>query len=222
MVDHVYADFDKRTQGNVRKALRGSVFFALPSVAAITTISVDSVGSPGTPTLNTLPVGYTDIGFLSDAGAVLAEAVTSVDVAAWGDLEPVRRDITADVTTVQLVALEVNKQALATYFGVNPTSLTADATTAEVSVVKPSSTTSFFWRVLVLGVDQTDAGEIYIARFLPNACVTNKGNMTFADSGDGINFDCTLTAYKDSTLGYADKMFFGGPGWKPIKTQMGF
>jgi hypothetical protein len=222
MTDHVYADYDGRKQQNVRKALRGSVFCAKTTANAITTLTVDSSGSPGTPTLNALPAGYTDLGFLSDAGAVIGENVNSADINAWGDLEPVRRDITSDVTTLQLVGLETNKQALAAFFSVDPASITADATTGEVSIPKPSTPVAFYWRILVLGVDQNDSGEIYIARFLPNASLTNKGNMSFDSNADAITWDMTFTAYKDSTLGYADKFLAGCPGWKPLKTGMGF
>lgn len=222
MVDMTYADVDGRKPGNTRKALRGSVFFGLTSVTAITAITQDSIASPGTPTLKALPAGMEDIGTLTDAGAVLARAVSSSDVNAWGFLEPVRRDITSDVTTVQLVGVETNKQSVAVYHQVDPATLTLDATTAELAVAKPVTPTAFYWRVLILGVDQVDAGEIYIARYLPKACLTSIGNMSFDSANDPISYDLTLTAYIDDVLGYSDKTFYGGPGWKSIKTDMGF
>ena len=222
MVDMTYASVDGRKPGNVRKALRGSVFAAPTSSAALTTLTVDSVGSPGTPTLNALPAGYEDMGTLSDAGAVLARAVSASDINAWGYLEPVRRDITSDVSTLQLVGLETNKQTLAVYFQVDPSTLVPNATTAELEIAKPVTPTAFYWRILVLGVDQVDAGEIYIARFLPKACLTSIGNMSFDSANDTINYDLTLTAYVDDVLGYADKTFLGGAGWQSLKTSMGF
>lgn len=222
MADMTYSDIDARNEQNVRKALRGSVFGAATSATAVTSLTVDSTASPGTPTLNALPAGYTDFGQLSDAGAVLANGVSSADVRGWGKTTSVRRDITQNDRTIQVVGLETNKQTLALYFQVDPATITADATTGEVAFEEPDTPVARYWRILALAVDQNDSGEIYIARFFPNASVTNLGNMSFDSEKDSITFDCTLTAYNDSTLGYSSKFLAGGPGWKAIKTGMGF
>lgn len=222
MTDMKYANIDDRDVQNVRKALRGSVFMAATSAAAVTALTVDSTGTPGTPTLKALPTGYKGFGQLSDAGAVLGNSVSSADINGWGRLTPVRRDITANQRTIQLVGLETNLQTLATYFQVDPSTITPDATTGEVIITEPDSPTARYWRILALAVDQNDSGEIYLGRFFPNASVTNMGNMMFDSDKDAITFDCTLTAYSDSTLGFSSKFLAGGAGWKAIKTGMGF
>jgi hypothetical protein len=223
MADLTYSQIATKKQDAVLKALSGSVFIAEYSAAAITTLTVDSIGSPGTPTLNALPAGYLDMGYLSDAGAIIGESVSTADIAAWGEVEPVRRDITSDVTTVHLVGLETRKENLSAFFGVDPTTVTANATTAEVSIPRPSRPATRYYRMLVLAVDGPASAEIYVARFLPRVALSAKGDQTLASSGSlGIEWDSTWTAFTDPVLGYADKFFAGGPGWKPIKTDLGF
>jgi hypothetical protein len=221
VTNHTWEDFDDRVPENVRKALRGSLFLAPTSADLITSITIDGADA-GTPTLNVLPDGYTGAGQLSDAGLVLGNQPTVVTVPGWGRTSPVRADITTNQRTIQGVGLETNKMTLALYFQVDPSTITPDATTAEVQITEPDSPTVFYWRALALAVDQTDDGEIYLARFFPRASVTNLGNMTFDSAADTINFDCTLTAYTDTDAGYSSKFFAGGPGWKPLKTGMGF
>lgn len=58
-----------------------------------------------------------------------------------------------------------------------------DATSDEVVVTKPDRAPLRFYGVLTIGVDLDDAGEIYIARFLPRASVTDKGDQAFTNSG---------------------------------------
>ncbi len=221
MTNHVYSDIKSINDQNVRKALRGSLFGAPVSATAVTTLTVDG-STPGTPTLQTLPAGYVDFGRLSDAGAVLGSSVTQTDVAGWGSVVPVRSDITANKRTIQVVGLETNKQTLAAYFQTDPSTIIPDGTTGEVIITEPDTPTVYYWRLLALAVDQVAAGEVYLARFFPNASVTNLGNINFDSSKDSVTFDATFTAYRDATLGYSSKFFGAGPGWKSLKTGMGF
>lgn len=222
MPDQTYANIDDRVVQNVRKALRGSVFFAPTSAPAVTSITVDSTASPGTATLAALPTGYKGIGQIDDVGATLGNKVTKSDISGWGRVVPVRTDITAQQRTIQLNALEINKQSLATYFQVDPAAIVPNATTDEVQITEPDSPVAYYWRVLALAVDQNDSGEIYLARFFPYASVTDLTDIKFDSDKDSVSFGCTLTAYTDSVLGYSSKFFAGGPGWQALKTGMGF
>jgi hypothetical protein len=210
IVTLVYADIDGRNEQNVRKALRGSVFGAATSADAVTALTTGSGA-----TLNALPDGYTDFGQLSDTGAILGSSVTQADV-------PVRTDITANKRTIQLTGLECNAMTFALYFQQAPGSLTPDGTTGEVQITENDTPTVQYWRILALAVDVNASGEIYIGRFFPFCSVTKLGDIKFDSEKDVINFDCTLTAYQDSTLGYSSRFLAGGPGWQPNLTQMGF
>lgn len=214
-----YSSVDARNEQNVRKALRGSVFGAPTSADAVTAIttSAESVIS-----LNPLPTGYTDFGQLSDAGAVLGSSVTQTDVAGWGRVVPVRSDITANKRTIAVVGLETNKQTLGLYFQTDPADITPNETTGEIQITEPDTPTVYYWRILALAVDANDSGEIYLARFFPYCSVTKLGNIMFDSAKDVISFDCTLTAYQDSTLGYSSQFMAGGPGWQPNLAAMGW
>lgn len=76
--------------------------------------------------------------------------------------------------------------------------------------------------LLALAVDSSDAGEIYIARFLPRVKVTDKDDQKLSFAEDGITWAVTLTAFLDSTLGYSERFLFGGPGFGALLTDTGF
>ena len=200
----------------IRKALEGSVFAAPISATAITALTDES------SELLALPAGYVDMGLMSDDGAQFSNEVDSSDVTSWGSVEPSRRDITSDVTTLTGFYQETNKMSVALATGVDPSSLVPDASSGELIVPKPDRPASRYYRMLTIGVDLADAGEIYIARFLPRASVTDKDDQAFTSGDDPLGWPTTMTAYKDAVLGYSECYFFGGPGWKAILDDMGF
>lgn len=200
----------------IRKALEGSTFIAPTTSAAITSLTgADS-------SLNALPAGYNDLGWMSDDGAQYSSDIDSSDVTSWGAVEPTRRDIVSDVTTLEVSLQETNKHTIGLYTGVDMTSVVPDATSGEVAVSKPDRPPLRFWRVLTIGVDIADGGEIYIARFLPRASVTDKSDQSFNNQDDPLGWPVTMTAYMDSTLGYSERFYFGGPGWEALLGSMGF
>ena len=201
----------------IRKALEGSTFIAPTTSSAITALTgADS-------SLNALPAGYNDLGWMSDDGAQFSADVESSDITSWGAVEPTRRDITSDVTTLQVNLQETNKHTIGLYTGADMTAVVPDATSGEVVIEKPDRPPVRFWRVLTIGVDIADGGEIYIARFLPRASVTDKDDQAFQSSDDSaLGWPVTLTAYMDSALGYSERYYFGGPGWEALLSAMGF
>lgn len=222
MADMLYADLAQKNNQLIRKAVDGSAFIADITASPITTLTVDSVTTPGTPTLNDLPAEYTDLGLIDDAGAVFADAVSTSDITSWGKVQPTRRDITSDVETLHIVCQETKLQTIAAYTGVAASALVPDATTGEVSVAKPVRPATIYHRLLVIGVDPSDPGEIYLAKFFPRASITDKGDQVYMSGDTGVWWDCTFTAYEDAALGYAVRYVFAGAGWKALLTDMGF
>jgi hypothetical protein len=200
----------------IRKALEGSVFAAPITATAITALT------DTTSELLALPTGYVDLGFMSDDGAQFSSDIDSSDVTSWGSVEPTRRDITQDVTTLQGFFQETNKMTVALYTGVDEASLTPNATSGELTIDKPDRPATRHYRILTIGVDLADAGEIYYARFLPRASVTDKDDQAFQSGDDPLGWPVTITAYKDAVLGTSERYFFGGPGWKALLADMGF
>jgi hypothetical protein len=206
---------DKKTE-LIRKARDGSIFIAPTTVGAITTLTTGAGGA-----LATLPVGYVDLGWISSDGASYSRETEVSEVTSFGSVEPTRSDTTSDTITLSITAQETNLQTLALYTGADVASIEADATTGEVQIAKPARPGFRHYRVLGLFVDDGDAGEIYIARFMPRARVTEIGEQTFADGDDPISTPVTFTGIEDSTLGFSHQWLFGGPGWQALLADMG-
>lgn len=205
---------DKKTE-LIRKARDGSCFIADTSVAAITTLTTGAV-----PDLTALTTGYEDIGWISQDGASYGRTTEVSEVNSFGSVEPTRSDTTRDTITLSVTAQETRLTTLGLYTGADIANIEADSTTGEVQIAKPSRPGFKYYRLLGLFVDDGDDGEIWIARFMPRAKVTEVGEQVFTDGDDPISYPITFQGYEDSTLGYSHKWFFGGPGWKALLTSM--
>ena len=205
----------------IRKALDGSVFLAsidAPSIAELTD-TADKLLKP-LPTGGAMPWG--DLGWLSNDGAQFSRDVSSSDVTSWGSVSPTRSDVTADNSTLTVVAQETNIRTIGLSTGADMSSATPNATTGELAISKPSRPSSRFYRVLSLAVDQGDAGEIYIGRYMPRGKVTGFSEQSFGGGDDPISWGVTFTGFEDSVLGYSERWYFGGPGWFALLEAMGF
>lgn len=208
----------------IRKALDGSVFLnpTINSASVITSLTEDSTADPGTPELAELPSGYDDLGWLTSDGAQFSRDVSTSEVTSWGSVSPTRTDVTSDTTTMSVTAQETKLLTIGLATGADLSALTPDSTTGELSVAKPTRPKSKHYRVLSLAVDQSDGGEIYIARFLPRAKVTGYSEQAFAGGDDPITWGVTFTGEEDSSLGYSERWIFAGAGWKAQLEAMGF
>ena len=212
-----YDDMQQRNAALVMKALQGSVFIAPFSAAAITSLTESD------KMLTTLPAGHEDVGWTSDDGAQFSRSVDTSDITAWGSVEPVRSDVTSDVTTLQISCLETRRVTIGLYTGADMSTVTPDPDTGEVQIEKPARPGFQYYRALALAVDLTDDGELYVARYLPRARVTDYDDQSFQSSDDSpITYPVTMTGYEDPVLGYSEKYFYGGPGWAARLAAMGF
>lgn len=218
MAGVAYDDLQQRNAALIMKALQGSVFIAPYSATPVTTLTdtTDKLLKP-------LPDDYDDIGWTSDDGAQWGRDVDTSETTGWGAVEPLRSDVNSDVTTLQVACLETKKATIGLYTGADIAPDAPDNTSGELGVEKPARPSFRYYRTLVVAVDLTDDGEYYIGRFLPRAKVTDFGEQSYQSSDDSpITWEVTLTSYQDPVLGYAEKYFFGGPGWAAKLTSMGF
>jgi len=216
-----YDTLQKRQNDLIRKALEGSLFIAPFTSTAITTLTT-SAGTPAVISLTTLPAGYDDLGWIDKGdGLTFGRDIDSTDVESWGSVEPTRRDITKDVTTLECTAQETKRATLELYYGLDLSGVTPTPVTGEVAFPKPSRPSSRFVRALAIAKDGDGADAIYLGRFLPRANVTDIAEQKWSD-GDPLNYHVTLTGYKDPTLGYSERYLFGGPGWVTQLVDMGF
>ena len=200
-----------------------STTVAVMSANASATGSSVSVTIKPLASLKTLPAGYSDLGWTTEAGGSFSRSISENNVTSWGSTSPTRTDVTADTTTLQVVAQETKLDTIALYTGVDPAGLVpAKATGGSVEIQKPLLPNPRYYRVLVLAVDQSSNGEIYLARYLPNAKVTNFGNQVFANGTEAMGYDVTFTAYQDSVAGFTESWLYGGPGWDFLLSDMGF
>ena len=206
---------------NIRKALKGGLLIAPFSTALPSSVTVDSAGSPGTPVLQTL-TGFSSLGRFTDNGAVMSEGQNDSTITPWGALAPSRRDITSDVTTLKVEALETNKSVLAARFGVDASTLVPDATTAELHVTKQLSPIALYWRLILLTQDGAANSEYWQGAIFPKASLTGIGDMTFMSGDTAILYDMTFTMFVDAAAGFDVRNFYAGPGWKTNKTGAGF
>ena len=210
----------------IRKSLDGSVFLADIAAAAVANLTAYTApvapATVGVIDLAPLPAEYDDLGWLSGDGAAFSRDVSSSEVTSWGSVSPTRTDITADTTTMSVTAQETKLLTIGLATGADLSGITPAAQTGEVSIAKPSRPKSKHYRVLSLAVDQGDAGEIYIARFLPRAKVSGYSEQSFGGGDDPISWGVTFTGEEDSTLGYSERWIFGGAGWNALLAQMGF
>ena len=171
--------------------------------------------------LKPLPAGWDDLGWLSSDGAQFSRDVSTSDVTSWGSVTPTRSDVTSDTSTLAVTCQETKLLTIGLATGADLAAITADTNTGEVSIAKPTRPASKHYRALSVAVDLSDAGEVYVARFLPRAKVTNYAEQNFGGGDDPIQWGVTLTGEEDSDLGYSERWLFGGEGWKAILTDMG-
>lgn len=218
-----YAGIKNKQAELIRKALQGSVFVGEPSAEALTVLTDVTVG-PTQSQLLALPAGMDDLGYTTTDGAQFSRDVATSEVTSWGSAAATRTDITSDTSTLTVTAQETKALTIAMATGTDLTALkaSADEASGEVQIQKPARPSARTWRVLSLAVDEGDAGEIYIARYLPRAKVSGFEPQAFGGGDDPITWGVTFTGEEDSDLGFSESWFFGGPGWKALLDKMGF
>lgn len=212
-----YSVWKNKQNELIRKARQGSVFVAPDTQAILATITTGAGAG-----LVALPAGWKDLGWTSGDGAQFGRSVDNSDVTSWGSVEPTRRDVIRDVSTIQVTAQETKKETIEHYTGATiPATNAALVTTGELVVTKPSQPAGKFYQMLVLAVDENSAGEIYIGRLFPRVSVTDYGEQVYGEGDDPIGYNLTYTAYLNATAGFSERWFFGGPGWLDLLTEMG-
>lgn len=217
-----YEALANKKQELIRKSLEGSVFLAPLSADAIDTLTVATGTAPNqVVTLAPLPDDWDDVGWLTDDGPSFAREVAQSDITSWGSNTPTRTDITSDTSSLTITMQETSLLTIGLGTGADLAAVSPDATTGEVRIDKPRTPDAKSYRLLAVAVDRYDGDEIYIARFLPKAKVTNYAEQTLGGEG-AITWGVTFTGEEDSVLGFSETYLFGGPGWLKLLPTMGF
>lgn len=202
----------------VRKTVDMSVFIA-PITAPLITNLTDSADK----LLQALPAGYDDVGLLTSDGAQFSREIERSEITSAGRVTPTRTDITSDVSSLEISCQETKLSTIGLHTGADVSAIVPDPVSGEVKIAKPERPKPLKYRCLTVGVDENDAGEIYIARYFARAEVADVGDQPFqSEEDEALLWPVTLSGRFDKTAGYSEVWLFGGPGWHSLLTQMGF
>lgn len=213
-----YDDLAEKQEELVRKPLDGSLFFAPLTADPIDDESLFATGG----VLQELPTAWGDLGLLTPDGMGFSREVSNSDIMAFGRQTPVRSDITNDTTTLNFVGIETNLKTIGMATGADITAASRNATNGALMIRKPPRPTPRQYKVLSMAVDNTDAGEIIICRYLPKAKVTGFSDQALGGTDNAIEWGATLTSQFDKEEGFSEAWIFGGPGWNALLSKMGF
>jgi hypothetical protein len=209
-----FSELQDRAQTLIRKGLEGSVFVKRYDVADD---PIDSLGSGSA--LAALPTGYADLGWITkDQGLNWTRDIETSDVTSLGSAEPTRRDITSDVSGLQVTAQETKAVTVGLYEGLDLSAVTH--TTGNVVIDKPDRPASIYYRVLGLMKDGDGADAIYIGKWLPRAQVTDRGEQQWNEENE-VQYSFTFSAFVDPEIGTSQRLLI----WSPtvgIIEDMGF
>ena len=202
----------------VRKALKGAVLAGKMSA----TIPVKFTTGASADLVDLSTSGLKSLGHIAkDAPPTFTPEVAKSAVEAWGVIEEIREDIIKRSLSVGYTPIETNKSVLEMYEGIDLSAVEADATTSEVQFSASTSPDTKYYRTVFLAIDGSGADAVYFGRVLPRATVSEVSAQNW-NPDSAVTYPMTLGAKVDPILGYASRLFFGGPGWKAIAARAGF
>ncbi len=201
----------------IRKLLDAVVLIA-PMSAAIP--AAFTMGASAT--LQAMPTEYESIGWLTKDDALTFSRETEMaEVTSHGSTEPTRRDITSDVSGLQITAQETKKTTLELYNNVDLSSVTPTAITGELSFNRSIQPVTRYRRLVVIGQDGDGDDTFYNIIVMPRAMISEVGESTFSDENERV-FPLTFNATPDPILGFSYREILAGPGAKSRMEAMGF
>lgn len=206
----VFEEIKETNSANVWKALNGLAAVAPVSQAAITATDLFEAV---TGSILALPEGWEQAGLVTEDGYTFARELETSEVRSHGEGDPVRRDIRSATKTVAATFQETNRVVLEQQLMMDLSTVTSASGNGTVEIEEPDRPKTLYRRLLIIGQDDTDAGERYRVRFYPRVSANEIGEEVWNNQDDPIQVPVTFTAYKDATLGFASKLWLGGPGF---------
>lgn len=207
----------------IRKTVGGSVFIAPGTAPLITALTAKTGTAPNEVIdLLALPTGYEDLGYSTDDGFQFSSETAQSDITSFQSIQPTRTDLISETVQMTVTAQETKMLTLGLYLGRDLSTVTPNVDTGEVTVKRAERPAPRDYRVLCLGVDETASGPIYMARYMPKAKLTGKGEQAYSKADAAVQYPLTFTGFKDSAAGTAEQWFFGGTGWQALLDEMGF
>lgn len=209
---------------HIRKGKKVAVLCAPMATAIPTSFTTGgTAGPPAVPiTLAELP-GFSPIGLLrKDDGVSLSRDREQSEVMAVGYNDSVRTDITSDVFTAQIVALETRKTTIEKYLNVDLSTVVPNATTGEIRFPQPADLALIRNRWLFIAQDGAGTDRVWWGRLFTAGIVDEVDDQNLAAADEPWMWPMTIKSQTDSAAGYSVDHFWGGPGIKSRLTSMGF
>ena len=191
---------------NIRKILEMAIYVKpwKADDAEITTIwaAADGLVVPD----EYMPVGLTT----KDDGATWSRDQESSETTSFGYGEPTRQDIIGDRSGLAFTMQESKRTTMELYNGLDLSTVTTDAD-GNFFFDKPSRPVKIRYRVLAIGKDGDGPDAVYLARWLPDATITENGEQAWSE-GDEIRYPATFGARTDKAVGTSFREVWGGPG----------
>lgn len=162
--------------GNVRVAVTGAVRVA------------ETTATPPTDA-ETVPVGFADLGYVSDDGVTETRDRSTEQIRAWQNAAVLREVVTEASVSYQLTLVETNKDTVELYYG-----SAVDPVDGSV-VIDPAKTGGRKSYI----IDVIDGDEV-IRTYIPEGEITEVGEQSYASS-EPVGYEVTITAYPSQALG---------------------
>ncbi|NKR61709.1 hypothetical protein GS474_23915 [Rhodococcus hoagii] len=170
-----------------------------------------------------LPEGAFDFGLLlKDDSITLTREMEKSDINAIGYVNPVRSDITSDISGIQFTGLETNRYNIENNLGVDLSEVASHATTGETAFDQPAIGDIRQLRYLLIAQFNTGPDTIWLGRQILAGEVAEIGEQTLSDAEGALTWPTTVNAMVDTEHGVAVRHHFGGPGWKRVQEDAGF
>ena len=170
---------------------------ALVRVAVTGAVSVGpTTAAAPTGTASAL-TGFTDLGLVSEDGVTETRDRSTDDIKEWQGGATIRTVVTEGTLSYKLTLLETSKATVEAFYGV--TSVQA-ASEGNLVIIPTATGGRKSWVI-----DVVDGGEL-LRCYVPEGEVTEVGDKVYVN-GDAIGYEITITAYVNSALGGAAKIW---------------
>ena len=173
-------------------------------------LRVAPIGTTLPTGLGVWPVGYADLGYISDDGITESRDEDQQTFVPWQSNAPIRTETTRSVVTFQQTLWESNWETISLYYRIGVDDTTVTGTGDDALVIfdeqgKPKQDLRSF------GIDVIDG--VYQRRILaPYAEVTERGDIVYK-SDTLIGYEVTITCYEGPDGVSVRRMF--KEGWAP-------
>lgn len=168
-----------------------------------------------------IPVEYVSLGhFEKKAGVTLTNEITSKDIEAYGEADPIRTIISKRKTSFDFSMYQNGRAQLELFWSTSFAGV-VPSTFGGVVLEAPSTPKNIYYRAAIIGLDDRNNKEVWGYWLLPKVKLSKVDNQQLNDDGV-LEYHPTLTAFKDDVLGYSVAQGFAGPGWRELVGLSGF